>query len=122
MTGGVLIVDDDPDMRVLMHAVIASADGDLVVRGEVSSGEEALARVSEVDPEVVILDQAMPGLTGIETAALLRRKRPGQQMVLFTAYLTAGLAADATAAGFARCLKKSDLMLLPEVLRSLTGA
>jgi DNA-binding NarL/FixJ family response regulator len=107
MSVGVLIVDDDADMRVLMQAVIDSADKGLRVRGAVSSGEEALARVTEVDPDVVVLDQAMPGLTGVETAALLRSARPAQQMVLFTAYLTPKLAAAALAAGVAKCLNVS---------------
>jgi DNA-binding NarL/FixJ family response regulator len=119
---GVMIVDDDPDMLVLMQAVIDAADEGLYVRGAATSGEEALARVVEYEPDVVVLDQAMPGMTGVEVAGHLSKLLPSQPMVLFTAYLTPDLVRDASDAGIARCVSKTNLMQLPDVLRELTNA
>ena len=120
MAVGVMLVDDDPDMLALMRAVIEAANEGLYVSGAAASGEEALQCVVEVDPDVVVLDQAMPGLTGVQVAERLRERRPDQSMMLFTAYLTTELAQQAASAGIARCHGKTDVMRLPDLLRDLT--
>jgi len=57
----ILVVDDEPDMRVLVREIIDRANEGLRVVGEAGSGSEALARWRETNPTVIVLDQRMPG-------------------------------------------------------------
>lgn len=65
----VLVVDDEPDIRALLELTLQHVAG---WRVEVaSSGTQALERVPELAPDVVLLDVMMPGLDGPETARRL---------------------------------------------------
>jgi len=71
--GKVLIVDDDPSVRRTLHSTLYSLGFDI---GEASSGEEAIELCRIVKYDGVLLDVNMPGKSGIETCADLRRMRP----------------------------------------------
>jgi signal transduction histidine kinase len=77
--GDVLIVDDFPDTLVLYEAMLAE-DGHRVRTAQ--SGLEALRRVDEREPELVLLDVSMPGLDGVEVLRRLRARRGGGPAVL----------------------------------------
>ena len=65
----VLIVDDHPSFRATAHALL-EAEGFSVV-GEAADGAEALAKTSELRPEIVLLDVQLPDLDGFEVARRL---------------------------------------------------
>ena len=77
--GDVLIVDDFRDTLVLYEALL-SDDGH-VVRTALS-GAEALAKVDEREPELVLLDVSMPGMDGVEVLRRLRMRRGGGPAVI----------------------------------------
>ena len=86
----VLVVDDDADVRLWLRTTLEFHRYDVV---EASSGDEGviLVRDDQTGPfDVVILDQMMPEMTGLEAAASMRPDfdRP---VVLFSAYLSAEL-------------------------------
>ncbi|WP_144268042.1 response regulator transcription factor [Demequina sp. NBRC 110055] len=60
----ILIVDDDPLVRMGLRAILTSVEGWEVV-AEAGDGEEAIARAFEHDPDVVLMDVRMPGLDGL---------------------------------------------------------
>jgi DNA-binding NarL/FixJ family response regulator len=60
----ILIADDDPLVRVGLRAVLDS-EKDLEVVGEAEDGNEAIAKVAELDPDLVIMDIRMPNLDGL---------------------------------------------------------
>ena len=68
-----MIVDDHMVMRMGL-AYAASAQPDIQVVAEVESGEEAIEAYRTHTPDVVILDLRMPGLSGIETIRVARRR------------------------------------------------
>src|SRR4051812_30900540 len=70
----VLIVDDEDDMRALIRSHIEIANHGLSVAGVASDGDEALRRWRQDRPDVVLLDQRMPGLSGLETAEVILRE------------------------------------------------
>ncbi len=74
-----LIVDDFPDTLALYEAVL-SEDGHKVRTA--SSGLEALRKVDELEPELVLLDVSMPGLDGVEVLKRLRTRRGGGPAVI----------------------------------------
>ncbi|HEV7196164.1 MAG TPA: response regulator [Pedococcus sp.] len=65
-----LVVDDDLDIRQLVTLVAQRAGCEVI---EASSGAEALAAALRVVPDIVILDVAMPGISGLDVCAQLRR-------------------------------------------------
>ena len=117
-----LIVDDQRDIRLLLRILIDAANDGLTVIGEAASGPEAIAAVERIEPVVVVFDEMMPDMTGVEAAAQVRRLRPAQIMVLCTAYLDEGVIERARAAGMDAWLAKQDVADLPDLIRSLVSA
>ena len=117
----VLLVDDHEDIRELMALQLKYAGEGLVLGGSVASGEAALEVIDEIDPTVVVLDEMMPGMTGVETAMAIRARRPGQLMVLFSAFLNADVRDRAERAGIAMCVPKADILKLPSILLDLAA-
>ena len=118
----VLIVDDEDDMRALLRNLIELANEGLSVAGEAADGDEALERWREEQPDVVLLDQRMPGLSGLETAARILREDPAQLVILFTAYLDEAITSAAERLGVRRCVSKADARRLVERLRECAAA
>ena len=118
---GALIVDDEPDIRMLMRVLIEAHGDGLYVSGEARDGTEALACIDQMDPAVVVLDQMMPGMDGLQTARGIRRLRPFQPMILCSAHLDDRLERDASAVGIAVCLPKTMVSLLPATVRRLAS-
>jgi DNA-binding NarL/FixJ family response regulator len=83
MTLRLLIVDDHEVVRLGLRR-LASLHDTWEVCGEAADGEHAVAKVQELAPDVVILDLAMPGMNGFETAMRIRRIAPVTKIVLFS--------------------------------------
>jgi two-component system, NarL family, invasion response regulator UvrY len=80
---GVLAVDDQRIFLDVARDVVAATPGFHWVGGA-TSGEEALDAVSELAPELVLLDVRMPGMDGIETAQRIRERHPDVVVVLIS--------------------------------------
>ncbi len=121
----VLIVDDNIDIRLLVRVLLESSAVDVEVVGEAVDGAEALAVFDTLDPpdvpDVVILDNQMPGRDGIEVAAEMLEQEPRQRIVLFSAFLTSDLKAQAEAIGVKACLGKDDYEQLPALIEELAA-
>lgn len=121
-----LIVDDEMDMRMLVRVIMEMANNGLSIVGEAANGAEALQVWRDLNgppvPDVVILDNRMPGLTGLEVAKQILQERPGQIIVLFSAFLDKQVRAAAAELGIARCVSKEELDQLPALIHELTAA
>jgi DNA-binding NarL/FixJ family response regulator len=113
---GVLIADDQADMRLLIEAVFEHADGALPVIAEATTGAETIAQWREIHPEVILLDQQLPDQTGLEVAEFILSEQPDQRIYLFTSYLDATIRDAAARLGVVACLSKSDIFTLPEMV------
>ena len=118
----VLIVDDEDDMRALLRGMIQLANDGLSVVGEATDGDDALRRWREERPDVVLMDQRMPGLSGLETADRMLRESPGQAVVLFTAYLDDDVRQTADALGIRACVRKDQAGKVIARLRECAAA
>lgn len=87
--------------------------------GTAGSGEEALVRAKELQPQVVLLDLAMPGLGGFQTIPRLRSMMPDVGIIALTVLDTNGYREAALAAGGDDFVPKSTLNtdLLPAIRR-----
>jgi DNA-binding NarL/FixJ family response regulator len=115
---GVLVADDQADMRFLIGAVIEHAHGPLSVVGQATTGAETIAQWRQIHPEVILLDQQLPDQTGLQVAQVILGEQPDQRIFLFTAYLDAAIRDEAARLGVTACLNKSDVFKLPETLSS----
>jgi CheY-like chemotaxis protein len=116
-----MIVDDQDDIRVLLRMMIEVAGIDAQVSCEAASGKEAVAKIECCDPEVVVLDEMMPDMNGVETAGAILARRPTQQMILCTAFLDPDLESRARAAGFRAVLHKDRISTVPALILELAG-
>ena len=81
----ILIADDHEVVRNGIRSYLETIT-DFQVVGEASSGEETLSMVSELIPDIVLLDLIMPGMDGIETTRRVRQISPRTQVVVLTSY------------------------------------
>ena len=81
----VLIVDDDRAFREAACAILTSLTHVDVV-GSVESGAEAIAALPALQPDVVLMDMEMPGMTGIEATREIKRAHPLVRVAIVTGH------------------------------------
>jgi DNA-binding NarL/FixJ family response regulator len=79
----VLLVDDHSLFREGM-ATILNAQPDFQVVGEASDGLEAIVKARELEPDLILMDIAMPGCDGLEATQQIKREMPGITIVMLT--------------------------------------
>lgn len=97
----VMLVDDQQLVREGLHRML-ELDKDIEVIGEAKSGEEAITRASEWDPDIILMDVRMPGMGGIEATRQLKAKECRANIIILTVYEDKYLAqaAEAGAVGY----------------------
>lgn len=84
-TSTVAIVEDNSALGQSLRKVIESSEG-LSCLGVWTSGEEALKKVDAFRPDVVLMDINLPGISGIEATARIKKRLPQTQIVMVTVY------------------------------------
>jgi DNA-binding NarL/FixJ family response regulator len=112
----VLTVDDQPLFRDAARAVISATPG-FEPLAEVTSGEDALALLDRLRPDLVLLDISLPGIDGLETCRRLIASRPAPVVVLISADDDPLIRDTARAYGAAGFVAKKELR--PGILRTL---
>jgi len=103
----ILIADDSPAVRNLLRAMLNEQER-FAVCGEAVDGKDAVEKAKWLDPDVVLLDLAMPGMNGAEAAGILRKSNPRAHLVLFTMYGDSIGNALANAVGVECVISKQD--------------
>ncbi len=114
----VLLVDDNPTFLRILTRFLSEHD-EVIVVGTAGDGEEALAMAGTLHPEVILLDLAMPGLSGLETIPRLRSMVPHAGIIALTVLDTNGYREAASAAGADDFVCKANLAgdLVPAIGR-----
>jgi two-component system chemotaxis response regulator CheB len=113
----VLIVDDSVVVRSRVSKLL-SIDPELEVIGVAATGSIALSKISQLNPDVVILDIEMPDMDGLETLAAIRRSYPTLPVVMFSTFTRAGASATLEALS----LGANDYATKPSNLGSVEAA
>jgi DNA-binding NarL/FixJ family response regulator len=116
MTIRVLLADDHTLMREGLRALLTAAT-DIEVVSEVRTGREAERQVALLNPDVVLMDIAMPDLNGIEAARLIHLKCPAVRIVMLSMHATAEYVHRAFEAGACGYLLKE--MAVEEVITAV---
>lgn len=101
----VVVADDHPPIRERLRFLL-EAEADIAVVGVAKDGAEAMRVALDLDPDVVLVDNDMPVLSGLDVVRFLRQERPAMRVVLYTA--DADVCDDAIAAGAAACVAKGE--------------
>ena len=101
----VLICDDQTVVREGLAAIL-STEPEIEVVGLAGDGKEALAQISEAQPDVILMDLKMPVLNGVQTTQRLRREHPDVQVLVLTTFADEEWIFDAIRAGAAGYLLK----------------
>jgi two-component system, NarL family, response regulator NreC len=112
----VLLVDDHGLLRKGVRSVLAQ-DPEIVVLAEASDGFDAVRLTEELAPDVVVLDVAMPGLNGLDAAALIGRKAKGTAIIILSMYSDEEYLVRAVAAGVRGYLLKDSAE--PDLVRAV---
>jgi two-component system, NarL family, invasion response regulator UvrY len=113
---GVLAVDDQTIFLDVARDVVAATPGFSWV-GAATSGEEALDAVTELEPELVLLDVRMPGMDGIETAQRISERHPDIVVVLISVDESPAITPAVESSGAAAVVRKREFG--PTMLRRL---
>jgi len=81
----VLIADDHPFYREGVRTML-NAEPDIEIAGEAASGEEAIAQVESLQPDVILMDLKMPGIQGIEATRHIMRSSPHVAVLVITMF------------------------------------
>jgi DNA-binding NarL/FixJ family response regulator len=85
MTKSVVVVEDDRGLREQLVAILRSAP-DIKCVGAFATAEEALAKIPAQNPDVVLMDIGLPGMSGIECVAQLKKLNSAPQVIMVTVY------------------------------------
>lgn len=116
----ILIVDDADDIRMLLRLKISSHDAYDVV-GEAIDGEDAVEQARTLQPNLVLLDMAMPRMDGLQALPLIHEAVPGVRVIVLSGFNQGTLEQEAIAAGADRYVVKGGpmkelLQIIAEVL------
>jgi two-component system nitrate/nitrite response regulator NarL len=83
----VLIVDDHPVVRKGLHSCLANREN-LKIVGEAGDGAEAILKVKELSPDIVLMDINMPGMDGLAATETLRKDSPRTKVLVLSMHST----------------------------------
>jgi two-component system, chemotaxis family, chemotaxis protein CheY len=117
----ILIVDSNACIRKIIRTFLEGEAG-LKVCGEAVDGYDAIEKAEQLKPDLIILELALPRMSGLAAASILKKMQPRTPIILFTLYHDAFLN-FATPAGFDAVVAKcGDISLLMNSVQGLLQA
>jgi DNA-binding response OmpR family regulator len=117
VTARILLLDDDAKMVELVMGILV--DDGYEVFGATTAAT-ALEQVDAFAPDVVVLDQVMPGRTGLDVATEIRERLPDQPIVIFSSLFDLRLSKEVRRLGFRYVEKADGIDALERAIRDVT--
>lgn len=114
----ILLVDDNPSVRHYLRAILEQQTS-WQVCGEARTGAEALRRVQDASPDLIVLDYQMPDLNGVDIARQICDLFPKIPILMVTIHLSRQLADAARRAGVRGACAKQDIGSVVEAIEVL---
>jgi DNA-binding NarL/FixJ family response regulator len=114
----ILVVDDNPAVRHYLRALLEQ-QGTWRVCDEARTGREALQRVEQNRPDMILLDFQMPDLNGLDVARRVTKRFPEIPILMITIHLSKQLAEEARRVGIRGACAKSDVGSIVEAVDAL---
>jgi DNA-binding NarL/FixJ family response regulator len=119
MPKNILIVDDSPEIRKLVRLYF-HRETHFQICGEAVDGLDAIEKASELHPDLIILDESMPRMDGLNAARILHSTNRDVPIILFTLHADTISSSEACAAGVALVVSKMrGMSVLAEQVDSL---
>jgi two-component system, response regulator, stage 0 sporulation protein F len=99
----VLVIDDQPGIRRLMAEVLQEDGYNVAIA---ANGYEALQKVKEITPQLILMDMKMPGMDGLETFRELKKLGKAERVIMMTAYGELELVKEAMSLGAYKYITK----------------
>ena len=115
-----LIVDDHDDIRLLLRLLLAQEAG-IEVTGEACNGLDAVDAYIDLRPNVIVLDEMMPGMRGLDVVRALRDRGDDPRVVLCSAHLDTHMRNEASELGVDLCVSKNDMAGVITAVRELAA-
>jgi len=103
LKGCILVVDDEPAMRLLLSSILKDEGHDVTAA---ATGEEAVQLIAKRHYHLVVTDLKMPGISGLELLEQVKRDDPGTAVIILTAFGTVEGAVEAMRKGAVHYLLK----------------
>lgn len=117
MSQRILIIDDETHVRRMMRLTLETAGYEV---GEAADGPQGLAAFGDSATwDIVLLDQKMPGMDGLEVLRSIKERAPTARVIMVTAFASIELAVDAMKLGATDFMRKP---MTPEILRNTVAA
>jgi DNA-binding NarL/FixJ family response regulator len=107
---GVLVCDDNDEIRSILTEIIVLEPG-LRIVGHASDGEEVVAIARLLQPDVIILDLAMPNKSGLDALPELALAAPQAKTIVLSAYAAPSVVKEAMRRGAVKYVEKGNLMV-----------
>jgi len=113
----ILIVDDQKGVRRLLEELFKKEGWNVYIA---ANGPEAIDRVQEVIPDIVLMDMKMPNMNGLESSSQILQLYPDIKIVMMTAYGEMDVVKKALEVGVQRCITKPfDILRLRDLVNEL---
>jgi DNA-binding NarL/FixJ family response regulator len=103
----IVLVEDNQIFRKTLELLLG-VRGELEVVASVGTGQEAVELCAELQPDVVVVDYRMPGLSGAQTAQEVRSASPATRVVCLTASVSSAEIEELHQAGAVACVGKDE--------------
>lgn len=114
----ILIVDDSSLVRQRLRELLQQHPN-WDVCGEAANGRDAIEKVQELNPDVIVLDFLMPGMDGLQAAREIGRVVPTVPILMFTMHMSRQLMQEARKVGIRGAVAKSDVTRVIQGLEAL---
>jgi two-component system invasion response regulator UvrY len=119
MSVRLVIAEDTEHVRKMLVDILGFHGFDVVA--EARSGEEAVRRVEETDPDVVVMGKDLWGVDGLEATRRIQARGPEPQVIIYAAYVDGDVETRAREAGAAACIpRKAGIETLAREIAAIT--